>query len=157
MGARFPIQKESVKKWIEIQQKSNAVSKVVFALRKNTTLLGTVQLHNIDIYQRKALLGTFIGSTQERNLGIGTIACSLLLDYAFNGLDLRKIGLEVISTNLKAIKLFEKLGFIQEGIKRKEYFMDGKYVDTLLFGIFKEEVKIQIPSHANRLNFSPTL
>src|SRR5688500_7972191 len=55
MGFRFPIQKETVKEWIKNQQEKNAKSRVVFAIRQEENLVGTIQLNNIDQYQRKAL------------------------------------------------------------------------------------------------------
>src|SRR5689334_10411649 len=103
MGFRFPIQKETVKEWIKNQR------------GQNENLIGTIQLHCIEPYQRKALLGVYIGEPKSRNQGSGFVASSLLIDYAFQGLDMRKIGLEVLSINHSAIALYEKLGFKKEG------------------------------------------
>jgi UDP-4-amino-4,6-dideoxy-N-acetyl-beta-L-altrosamine N-acetyltransferase len=151
MGFRFPIQKETVKEWIKNQREQNGKTRVVFAIRQNENLIGTIQLHCIEPYQRKALLGVYIGEPKSRNQGSGFVASSLLIDYAFQGLDMRKIGLEVLSINHSAIALYEKLGFKKEGTKIGEYFLGGQYLDVLIFGLQRKDWKIEIPAAANRL------
>ena len=151
MGFRFPVQRETVKEWIRHQREQNSKSRVVFAIRHQETLVGTAQLHSIDQYQRRASLGIYIGEGKRRNIGLGFVSCSLIIDYAFNGLDIRKIGLEVVSINSNAITLYEKLGFKKEGVKISEYFLDGKYLDVVVYGLQKIDWDINIPITAHRL------
>lgn len=54
--------------------------------------------------------------------------------------DLNKISLEVLSTNIVAINLYKKLGFVHEGIKRKEVFKKGEFVDSIIMSMLKEEI-----------------
>lgn len=151
MGFRFPIQRETARAWLESIRNDNAKSRIVFGIRADGDLKGVVQLHTIDHYQRKALLGIYIGSHDERGKGLGYISTSLVLDYAFNGLDLRKVSLDVLSTNTGAIKLYEALGFVREGVKRADYFLDGVYLDTYFYGLMRDEFKKNIPATAHRL------
>jgi len=151
MGFRFPVQKDAVRHWLQEIREENSKSRIVYAIRRKSSFAGVIQLHAIDPYQRKALLGIFVGSPNERNQGVGSVSTALLLDYAFNGLDFRKVGLEVFSANHSAVRLYEKLGFVREGVKRKDYFIDGQCFDTLLFGMLREEFRLAIPKEANRL------
>jgi len=151
MGFRFPAQRETVKEWIRYQREQNSKSRVVFAIRQREALVGTAQLNSLDPYQRRASLGMYIGDVKRRNTGLGFVSCSLIIDYAFNGLDLRKIGLEVVSINQNAITLYEKLGFKKEGVKVGEYFLDGKYLDVCIYGLHKTDWKFDIPGTAHRL------
>jgi RimJ/RimL family protein N-acetyltransferase len=151
MGFRFPIQKDAVRDWLKDIKEQNARTRVVFAIRVRDVLVGTVSLHSIEQFQRKALFGICIGDGSERSKGIGYISTCLILDYAFNGLDFRKISLEVVATNSSAIALYDRIGFVKEGTRRKEYFVDGKCIDTHVYGMLREEFGEVIPKAANRL------
>ena len=154
MGFRFPVQTSTVENWIKKVEDQNSKSLVVYGIRVKTVLIGLVSLHHIDQYQRKSLLGIYIGNNEQQRKGVGFIATTLILDFAFNGLDFRKVGLEVVERNQNAISLYEKVGFVKEGTKREEYFVDGKYLDTHVYGILKNDFKMNIPHDANRLLFS---
>ena len=151
MGFRFPVQTNSVKNWIREVEEQNSKSQVVYGIRLSGKLVGAISLHRIEQFQRKSLLGIFIGDKSQRNLGIGFMSTCLILDFAFNGLDFRKVSLEVIAKNHDAIALYERIGFRIEGIRREEYFVDGKSLDTHLFGILRSEFMFKIPEDANRL------
>lgn len=151
MGFRFPIQKQRVFDWLKARRESNSVKDVAFAVRENGVAVGIAQLQGLDQFQRKASLSIYIGDTDRHGSGIGYIACALLIDFAFKGLDLRKIGLEVLALNTGAIKLYEKLGFIQEGCKTREYFLDGRYWDSCIFGLHREDWRTELPQDAQRL------
>ena len=154
MGFRFPVQTSAVERWMKEVEDQNSKSLVVYGIRVKTVLIGLVSLHHIDQYQRKSLLGIYIGNNEHQRKGVGFIATTLILDFAFNGLDFRKVGLEVVERNQNAISLYEKVGFVKEGTKREEYFVDGKYLNTHVYGILKNDFKINIPHDANRLLFS---
>jgi len=53
--------------------------------------------------------------------------------------DLNKISLEVLATNKRAIHLYKKLGFVQEGCKRQEVLKGDTYIDSIIMSILKEE------------------
>lgn len=102
-------------------------------------LIGTVALENIDHIDRKATLGIFIGDEKEREKGYGTEAINLILDYGFNYLNLNNIKLDVIEFNKRAIACYKKCGFKEAGRRRKSEYVDGKYYDTIMMDILKDE------------------
>lgn len=63
--------------------------------------------------------------------GIGRALLATLLDLADNYLDLKRVELEAFTDNVRAIRLYESLGFETEGCKRQAVFRRGKYLDTL--------------------------
>ncbi len=69
--------------------------------------------------------------------GIGTHLLIKTLEWA-DSIDIKKITLKVLETNDHAIKLYEKYGFEQEGILKKDKLLsDGNYYNTILMARFK--------------------
>lgn len=64
--------------------------------------------------------------------GVGSALLESMRDLAFNWLAVRRIELEVYTDNLGAIALYERHGFVQEGLARDYAFRDGQYVDAYL-------------------------
>ncbi len=71
------------------------------------------------------------------NQGIGTEAISLFIKYGMEVLKFHKINLEVFSFNPRAERVYQKVGFILEGVKREEFCYNGKYVDTKLYAMLQ--------------------
>jgi RimJ/RimL family protein N-acetyltransferase len=71
--------------------------------------------------------------------GYGFASYLVLFDYLFNEKNINKIYLEVLSTNKRAIHLYEKLGFVTEGIKREEVLKGDIYIDSKIMSILKKE------------------
>jgi L-phenylalanine/L-methionine N-acetyltransferase len=66
--------------------------------------------------------------------GIGKRLMAALVDTSDRWLGLLRIELEVYADNERAIKLYERFGFVMEGRKRMDAFRDGQYVDSLVMG-----------------------
>lgn len=101
--------------------------------------VGRCLLFNINWVDRRAMMGIFIGEKQLWNQGYGTEALQLVLDYAFNLLNLNSIELGVFALNHNAIHSYQKVGFKQIGIRRQFRFLAGKAVDLVLMDILAEE------------------
>ena len=102
-------------------------------------LIGTISLTKVDWISRTSELGVAIWNKEYWGKGYGTEAIILLLDYGFSFLNLRKVWLRVFDFNIRAIKAYEKVGFIKEGTLRKHVYKNGKYVDVIIMGIFRDE------------------
>jgi putative acetyltransferase len=63
--------------------------------------------------------------------GIGTALLQALLEAADKWLDVKRVELTVFADNERAIRLYERHGFVREGTMRAYAFRDGQYVDTL--------------------------
>ncbi|MEL7657044.1 MAG: GNAT family protein, partial [Bacillota bacterium] len=66
-------------------------------------------------------------------------ALRLLLRYAFDELNLYRVQLTVFSYNPGAIRLYEKLGFVREGVFREAVHRDGARHDMILYGLLRRE------------------
>ncbi len=82
-----------------------------------------------------------IGKEEYRGKGVGTFAIRTMISHAFFNLNLRRIQLGVLENNIIAINLYKKVGFIEEGRKRKAIYKNGRYIDELVMGLLREEYK----------------
>ena len=100
--------------------------------------LGTVSLKNLDMKNGTAEYA-IITRKQAQGAGVAYKATGLILDKAFNEIGIRRVYLSVYSSNVPAIKLYEKSGFKYEGEFRNHFLIDGEYVGWKWYGILKEE------------------
>lgn len=130
---------EGVASWLEGMQKSS--SAYVFALRPlgGDELLGIAMINEINFATGNGTVIIAIGDRIHRGLGYGRDAMEVLLRYAFDELNLHRLGLSVFSYNEGAIRLYERLGFQREGTQREYGKRDGKRYDNLLYGILRSE------------------
>jgi RimJ/RimL family protein N-acetyltransferase len=151
IGFRGPVAEETTANWLRGLGEDNLRSRVVFGIRHQQALKGLAQLHSIDWVQRSAMLGLSIGDKADRGAGLGFAAASLLLDYAFAGLDLQRVALTVLHGNTAAIRLYEGLGFTREGVLRSAAFLAGRREDVVLYGLLRAEWQPCLPAEAARL------
>jgi len=72
---------------------------------------------------------------RARGQGIGKRLLKYGIDWARTK-GYHKVCLSVFSTNTRAIKLYEKLGFVYEGLRKEQYKVKGQWVDELLMSKF---------------------
>jgi len=104
-------------------------------------IIGTCGLMNVNHIFKKAELGIFIGEKEFWGNGYGTEAMELLLDFAFNILNLNSIMLIVNSFNERAIKSYEKCGFKLIGKRREAVIIGQLKYDEYYMDILASEFK----------------
>lgn len=102
-------------------------------------LIGTLGFTDINWRVHASEFGIMIGEKSYWNQGYGTEAVRLLVRYGFDTLNLNRISLRVFENNRRAIRVYEKAGFVHEGRMRQAEYRDGKYLDVLLMSILREE------------------
>ena len=108
---------------------------------KTNEAIGRCLLFFINPVDRRAMMGIFIGEKQFWNQGYGTEATQLLLDYAFNLLNLNRVELGVLAFNQRGINAYKKAGFKEIGIRRQFRVIGGQAFDMLLMDILADEFK----------------
>lgn len=101
--------------------------------------IGLISLHRLDPRNSSAELRIIIGEPSEWDKGYGGDAVKLLVDYAFNVLNLHRIYLRVTEYNKRAIACFRTSGFEREGVLRDDHFHLGAYMSSHLMSILRDE------------------
>jgi RimJ/RimL family protein N-acetyltransferase len=103
-------------------------------------LIGNIGLVDINYINRTADVGIFIGKSAERSKGYGGEALKLLVQYAFDILNLQEISLTLHSDNARALACYKKAGFTEYGRRKRAIYMGGEYLDCIFMQILRPEV-----------------
>ncbi|MEC2159426.1 GNAT family N-acetyltransferase [Virgibacillus halodenitrificans] len=134
-----PFSKEETLNWIEMCiDKTNGYEQKAI-LDESGKHIGWVDLKNIDKLNKHAELGIAIGDKNYWGKGYGLAAMKEMLEFGFSQLGLNKIWLRVEVDNEKAIKSYERMGYVEEGILRQDRLRKGVFVDRLRMSILKDE------------------
>ncbi len=103
------------------------------------TFVGNCGLIHVNWENRSAEVGIHIGEKKYWNQGFGTEVMQLMCQHVFDDLNLHRLWLRVFETNQRAIRAYEKAGFMLEGRNREAQYLDGQYVDVLMMSILQSE------------------
>ncbi len=142
MGSgRFPAAAGDLKAYLNAYSSSkDGMILGVFA-NKTSKHIGNITLHLIDWRNRNAEIGIIIGDKRSRGKGYATEAISLVVDHAFNKLNLHKLYTGMISGNEASKRAFDKAGFKIEGTLREHFYLNGKYLDCYRLGLLGKDIK----------------
>jgi RimJ/RimL family protein N-acetyltransferase len=140
MGYRKGVGEAAVRNWLERVGSSNEeLVYTVIDLHDEERPVGYVKAFRFDPYARTAWIGLSLFSLQDQSQGYGRRMLRLLCEYLRDYLAVRKISLEVLDSNDRAIRLYEKMGFVEEGCLRAHAFIHGKMMDIRIYSLFLEE------------------
>lgn len=103
---------------------------------------GTVSLKNINIIDRTAEYAIVVRK-KYWGTGVAKEATEKIVEYAFKTLNLRKVYLNVLASNVRANKFYQKNGFAFEGKFEKHVFVNGEYDDLNWYCIINEKEEIK--------------
>jgi RimJ/RimL family protein N-acetyltransferase len=106
---------------------------------KGWKLIGNCGVFGIEFANRSAELGIMIGDKSEWDKGYGSEAMTLLLRHCFETLNLNRAFLRVYTDNIRAVRSYEKVGFVLEGRLREAVYKLGKYEDVLIMSVLRPE------------------
>jgi RimJ/RimL family protein N-acetyltransferase len=140
LSARYrPVHFDDHESWWRAISADTSVVLFAIRLREDDTLVGTCQLNAIDLARGTADLQIRIGEAHARGRGLGSEAVRLLLVHAFDDLGLHRVGLHVLASNRVAIAVYERAGFVREGVLREATFRDGDREDIVLMSVLRDE------------------
>lgn len=137
----IPICVEKTEKWFESHVGDN--SRYDAIIEADGVPVGTIGLLSIDKNNNKAEYYIAMGETSYKGKGVAKEASKLILKYAFDTLGLNRVYLHTEYDNIAAQKLFERVGFIKEGLIRQDLLSHGKYIDRYVYSCLKEEWNVE--------------
>ena len=104
---------------------------------------GRIHLGNVSVWhtsrrERAGEIGYWVRTGMTRE-GIGTEATARVMQLAFEELGLHRVTLRIATGNTASERIAEKLGFVKEGLLRKEVLVAGEWLDHSLWGILEDE------------------
>lgn len=132
------IANEVDEKWYENYLQSREQNKRLAIVDLDSNIIGTIQLTGIHAVNRTAEYSVMIGNKDYWGKGVGLIASQQILKHGFDDLNLNRIYLTVLKNNERAIRLYKKLGFKEEGIQQEAIFKNGLFQDLVFMAILKK-------------------
>lgn len=131
-----PMNLEQEEEYIESVTEND--DRIVFVIEKDGEPVGDIALMNINRTYRRCEFG-FAIHPERHGEGIGTTALELVLEYAFNELNMHRIMGGYVEGNEASRRVQEKHGFQEEGRHRDYKFVDGEYRDVIRMSLLEDE------------------
>ena len=128
-----PLHWDRHEKWFKQQAEDDSVSMFGVSNGVEGPLVGVVGLTSIDMDNRRAEFSCYVDPDLHGN-GYGSKALKSLLAYAFMIKGLHLVWGETFAFN-PAKEIFESLGMTRHGTRPDFYYREGKFINSLLYGI----------------------
>lgn len=131
-------QQRKIMEGLRLAQENREFSFGIFE-QQTGQLVGHISLYAI---KRLPYSSAFVGYSMDQNYagrGIATEAVALVLDFAFNKLNIHRIEAYVAPENLASVRVLEKSDFVREGLLRELLFINGHWVDHYMYAILQRD------------------
>jgi RimJ/RimL family protein N-acetyltransferase len=140
LGIELPTSEEIMRASLETYVGCKDADGVILFVIENLEGAG---VGGTSLHSRDQKNGTFsfgiVVYPEHRRHGYAEDAARILLRYGFWERRYQKCDSGCLHTNEASIAFHKKLGFVEEGRRRRRFFLDGGYYDDLLFGLTREE------------------
>ncbi len=138
----YPLNLRLMKKHYEEQQKEAEKRNLFWwtvRLRSDDRLIGWIKFEHLNWPHGTATLEMAIGAPADRNQGYGGDVMKLALRYAFNEINLHRVGVYVPGYNAGALRFFARFGFVEEVRRREALLLHGQRYDDVWLGLLRHE------------------
>ncbi|MEQ0563855.1 GNAT family protein [Amycolatopsis sp. NEAU-NG30] len=144
-GTQQEFTEADIRRWLATRADQHDRADWVIVRRDDDQVLGEVVLNDLD--ERNASIAFRISLTGPAVFGhgYGTEATRLVVDHAFD-VGLHRIHLEVFDFNPRAQRVYEKCGFVREGVLRDALYWDGEWHDAIAMAILSTDPRQPSPA-----------
>lgn len=137
-----PLNLDLQEKWYEKQVYDDSQQNFAIIHKETGIAIGMIALVGINHKMGHAEWGrVIVAHPNFQGGGYGREAIELIMEYAFDHLNLRRLTCTALTNNKKVVGLYERLGFRQEGTLREFVYKKGEYIDVILFGMLRREYR----------------
>ena len=126
---------KKVREWLEEKSSRDDGVFFVIANKEDDRPLGFIQVIGMSALHGTGSLGICLAPSHQGG-GAGAAAITLLASYLKRVFAMRKLTLNVLADNEKAIAFYLKQGFVEVGRLREHFFSDGEYKDVVMMEKF---------------------
>lgn len=126
---------EQAKAWVE----NIASHPAAWVIEWQGRAIGEILLDNVVEADRRAGLIIGILAPEALGKGLGTEAIRAIAEFAFDTLGIHKLSMRVLAFNTRAIRAYETVGFIREGLERESALIGGVWHDDVIVGLLKRD------------------
>lgn len=112
--------------------------RLVICKKGNSEAIGLIDLFDFDPKNKRAGIGIIIQNEINRNNGIGKQALSLVINYAFEQLQLHQLYANIGTENKASESLFTTFGFEKIGVKKDWNFINNAFHDEAVYQLIKK-------------------
>jgi diamine N-acetyltransferase len=148
LGIHAPLSIPLEEQWFEhmVASQGKEGYHFVACLAADGRPIGSTGLFALDLRNGSAGLGISIGAASDRGKGHGTDMLRALLGFGFGFVRLERIWLDVYQINPGARRVYERVGFVHEGVLRHAAFREGRYLDIDRMSILADEWRATLSS-----------
>jgi RimJ/RimL family protein N-acetyltransferase len=130
-----PLTEEQAKAWVE----NIASHPAAWVIEHQGRAIGEILLDNFVEADQRAGLIVGILDPGALGRGLGTEAIRAIAEFAFDTLGLHKLSTRVLAFNTRAIRAYERVGFVREGLERESALIGDQWHDDVIVGLLKRD------------------
>jgi RimJ/RimL family protein N-acetyltransferase len=134
-GTHRSFTEAEVRDWVATRQGQHDRADWAIVRREDEAVLGEAVLNEFSADDESANFRIALGKPEYFGRGYGTEATRLVVRYGLDEAGLHRISLQVFDFNPRAQRVYEKCGFIPEGVERDALNWDGEWHDALRMSI----------------------
>jgi len=100
--------------------------------------IGLIDLFDFDAKNKRAGIGIIIQNEIDRNSGFGKESLGLVINYAFEQLQLHQLYANIGTENKASISLFTTFGFEKIGVKKDWNLINNAFQDEAVFQLINK-------------------
>ena len=111
-----------------------------FFMRHDDELVGTVTLKGVSHMMAYAEIAYEVAQAHQGR-GIGSAGVKAFVEKVFAETSLRRLFAYVAEDNAASRRVLQKAGFVQEGILRDHYIINGKATNEVVYGLLRADLR----------------